>query len=71
MIKKNIDDFHYYGIRDIENLFDEASEEDYYEPIFVKSSYKGNDKHYESNGVIKKNYQHTNILTRLDLIYMI
>ena len=29
------DDFDYYGIRDIENLFDEASEEDYYKPIFV------------------------------------
>ena len=30
------DDFDYYGIRDIENLFDEASEEDYYKPILVK-----------------------------------
>ena len=29
------DDLDYYGIRDIENLFDEASEEDYYKPIFV------------------------------------
>ena len=47
------DDFDYYGIRDIENLFDEASEEDYYKPIFVKSSYKGNYKH-ESNGDIEK-----------------
>ena len=28
------DDFDYYGLRDIENLFDEASEEDYYKPIF-------------------------------------
>ena len=40
MIKKNSlydrDGFDYYGIRDIENLFDEASEEDYYKPIFVK-----------------------------------
>ena len=48
------DYFHYYGIRDIENLFYEASEEDYYEPIFVKISCKGNDKHYASNGVIEK-----------------
>ena len=38
------DDFDYYGIRDIENLFDEASEEDYYKPILVKSSFKGNYK---------------------------
>ena len=44
------DDLDYYGIRDIENLFDEASEEDhYYKPIFVKSSHKGNYNYYESN----------------------
>ena len=43
-------DLHYYGIRDIENLFDEASEEDYYKPILVKSSFKGNYKYYESRG---------------------
>ena len=30
------DDFDYYGIRNIENLFDEFSEEDYYKPILVK-----------------------------------
>ena len=48
------DDLDYYGIRDIENLFDEASEEDYYKPIFVKSSHKGNYKYYESNGDIEK-----------------
>ena len=48
------DDFVYYGIRDMENLFDEASEEDYYKPIFVKSSHKCNYKYYESNGDIEK-----------------
>ena len=67
----NRDDFDYYGITDIPILFDEASEEDYYKPIFVKSSDKGNYKHYESIGDKEKNYQHTNILTRLDRIYMI
>ena len=36
------DDFDYYQIRDIENLFDEVSEEEYYKPILVKSSFKGN-----------------------------
>ena len=54
------DDFDYYGIRDIENLFDEVSEEDYYKPIFVKSSFKGN---YKSNGDIEKKlsaYQYLN-----------
>ena len=48
------DDFDYYGIRDIEHLFNEDSEENYYKPIFVKSSHKGNYKHYESNGDIEK-----------------
>ena len=37
-MKKNIvfydhDDFHYYGIRDIKKLFDEANEEEHYKPI--------------------------------------
>ena len=51
------DDFNYYRIRDIKNLFDEVSEENYYKPIFVKSSHKGKYKHYESNADIEKNYQ--------------
>ena len=46
----NRDDFDYYGITDIPILFDETSEKDYYEPIFVKSSHKGNYQYYESNG---------------------
>ena len=55
MIKKkhsshDLDDLDYYGIRDIETLFGETSEKDYYKPIFVKSSHKGNYKHYENNG---------------------
>ena len=33
---------------------DEASDEDYYKPIFVKSSHKGNYKPYKSNGDIEK-----------------
>ena len=53
----DLDDLDYYGIRDIETLFDEASEEDYYKPIFVKSSHKGNYKYYESNGDKEKKYQ--------------
>ena len=44
------DDLNYYGIRDIENLFDEFSEEDYYKSIIVKSSFNGNYKYYESRG---------------------
>ena len=41
------DDLDYYGIWHIENLFDKVSEEDYYKPILVKSSFEGN---YESRG---------------------
>ena len=44
------DDFDYFGIRDIENLFDKVNEEGYYEPILVKSSFNGNYKYYESKG---------------------
>ena len=42
------DDFDYYGIRDTKSLFDEASEEDYYKQILVKSYFQGNYKYYES-----------------------
>ena len=44
------DDFDYYGIKDIKNLFDKVSEEDYYKPILVKISFNGNYKYYESKG---------------------
>ena len=44
------DDPDYYGIRDIEVLLGEADEKDYYKPILVKSSFKGNYKIYESRG---------------------
>ena len=48
------DDLDYYGIKDIENVFDEVSEEHYYKPILVKSSFKGNYKYYESRGYKEK-----------------
>ena len=48
----NRDDFDYDWIKDIPILFDQTSEEDYYKPIFVKSSHKGKYKHCESNGDI-------------------
>ena len=44
----NRDDLDYYGIKDILILLGEISEEDYYKPIFVKSSFKKNYKYYES-----------------------
>ena len=43
-------DLDYYGVRDTKNLFDEVSEEDYYKPILVKSSFKDHYKYYESKG---------------------
>ena len=44
------DDLNYNGITDIEILLGEISEEDYYKPIFVKSSFNGTYKYYESRG---------------------
>ena len=44
------DDLDYYGIRDIENLFDNDNDDDYYKPILVESSFKNNRKYYESRG---------------------
>ena len=46
----NRDDLDYHGIRDIENLFDNVNDNDYYKPILVKSSFKSNYKYYESRG---------------------
>ena len=44
------DDLGYHGIRDIENLFDDIDDDDYYKPISVKSSFKNSYKYYESRG---------------------
>ena len=44
------DDLDYHGIRDIENLFDDIDDDDYYKPILVKSSFNENYKYYESRG---------------------
>ena len=46
------DDLDYYGIRDIENLFDNNNDNDdnYYKPVLVKTSFKDGYKYYESRG---------------------
>ena len=44
------DDLDYYGIRDMENLFDNDNVNDYYKPILVESSFKNNHKYYENRG---------------------
>ena len=49
----DLDDLDYYGIRDIENLFNNV--DDYYKPILVKSSFNDNYKYYESRGDKDKN----------------
>ena len=41
------DDLDYYGIKDIENIFDD-DDDNYYKPILVKSSFKDDYKYYES-----------------------
>ena len=44
------DDMEYKGVRDLEHLFEEINENDYYKPILVKSSHKEGYKEYESRG---------------------
>ena len=56
------DDFDYFGIRDIENLFDKVNEEDYYKSTLVKSSFKANYKYYESRGNAEKVKQYLNMI---------
>ena len=46
----DLHDFDYYGIRDIENLFNGISEENNYKPILVKTPFNSNYKYYESRG---------------------
>ena len=67
----NRDGFDYDGITDIPILFGETSEEDYYKPIFVKSSHKGNYKYYESKGDIEKRLSVNQYLRRIHHIYII
>ena len=43
-------DLDYFGIRDIKNLFDHINNDDYYEPILVKSSFKNSYEYYEIRG---------------------
>ena len=45
----------YKGIRDIENLFGEVNEEDYYKPVKTKGAFNNNYIEYESKGDKDKN----------------
>ena len=44
------DELDYVGIRELENLFGDIDDDDYYETVFVRSSFKNNYKYYESRG---------------------
>ena len=48
------DDAEYKGITDLELLFDEIDENDYYKPILVESFYEDGYKEYESRGDMNK-----------------
>ena len=61
------DDLDYYGIRDIGNLFDEVSKDDYHKPILVKSSIKANYKYYESGGDKEKRLSVRQYLNKITL----
>ena len=50
MIKKSKYDDKYKGIKNLEHLFDETNEDDYYKPILARSSFNGSYKKYESRG---------------------
>ena len=49
------DDVEYKGIRDVENLFNQSNDEDYYKPIKTKSAFNGNQIEYQSKGDKDKN----------------
>ena len=44
------DDLDYFGIKDIENLFINIDDANYYKPTLVKSSLKNNFAYYEIRG---------------------
>ena len=44
------DELDYFRIRELENLFGDIGNDDYYKPVLVKSSFKRNYKRYESRG---------------------
>ena len=45
------DDWDYFGIRELENIFDDTDNDDnHYKPVLVKTSFKGGYKYYESRG---------------------
>ena len=58
------DDIEYKGIRDLENLFNQSTIEDYYKPIKTTSVFDSNNNYieYESKGDKNKNLSVTKYL---------
>ena len=44
------DDLDYFGIRELEKLFDEFDDDNYYKPVLIGISFEGNYKRHESRG---------------------
>ena len=44
------DDEDYFGINELENLFGDVDNDDYYKPVLARSSFKKRYKYYESRG---------------------
>ena len=59
------DDSEYRGIRNVGDLFDLSIDEDYYEPIIVRSAFDGNYIQYESKGDKGKNISIKKYLTMI------
>ena len=49
------DDIEFKGIRDVENLFNQSTDEDYHKPIKTKSTFNINYIEYQSKGDKDKN----------------
>ena len=44
------DDLDYLGITELEKLFDDIDDDNYYKPVLIRSSFEGTYKCYESTG---------------------
>ena len=44
------DDLDYFGIRELEKLFDDIDDDNYYKPVLIRSSFERNYEYYEIRG---------------------
>ena len=52
--RRHHDDEDYFGIKELEHLFGDVDNDDYYKPVLVRSSFKKNYEYYESRGEKRK-----------------